>query len=55
LALFGQFSDGKEQASSYAHKYHDVQGINVNALSMFPSDKEIQDAASIAYQEAENL
>jgi hypothetical protein len=56
-ALFGThtFSDGKERASGYTHNYCDNRDINLNALSTFPSDDEIQDAAVTAHQQAENL
>ncbi|TFK33481.1 hypothetical protein BDQ12DRAFT_670188 [Crucibulum laeve] len=46
---------GKERASGYTHNYHDIRGIDINALSTFPSNHEIQDAATTAYHEAENL
>jgi hypothetical protein len=48
-------SDGKERASGYNHTYHDNRDINLNALSIFPSDSEIQDAIESAYEESENL
>ena len=56
-ALFGThtFSDGKERASGCTHNYCDNRDIDLNALSTFPSDGEIQDAAITAYQQAENL
>ena len=56
-ALFGpsHFSDGKERASGYTHNYRDTRDIDFNALSTFPSDNEIQEAAVMAYQQAENL
>ena len=56
-ALFGAhtFSDGKERASGYTHNYCDNRDIDLNALSTFPSDSEIQDAATTAHQQAENL
>jgi hypothetical protein len=55
FALFGHYSDGKERASGYTHSYQDTRGIDLNALSTFPSDAEMQEAADAAYQEAENL
>lgn len=55
FAFFGKFSDGKERASGYTHNYQDTRGIDLNALSTFPSDTEMQEAANSAYQEAENL
>lgn len=56
-ALFGprHLSDGKERASGYTHNYCDTRDIDLNALSTFPSDNEIQEAAVMAYQQAENL
>jgi hypothetical protein len=56
-ALFGpsHLSDGKERASGYTHNCQDTRDIDLNALSTFPSDNEIQEAAVIAYQQAENL
>ena len=54
-AFFGTFSDGKERASGYTHNYSDNRDIDLNALSTFPSDDEIQDAAVTAHQQAENL
>ena len=46
-ALFGpsHLSDGKERASGYTHNYRDTRDIDLNALSTFPSDHEIQEAA----------
>lgn len=55
FALFGHYSDGKERASGYTHNYQDTRGIDLNALSTFPSDTEMQEAADKAYQEAENI
>jgi hypothetical protein len=55
FALFGHFSDGKERASGYAHLYGDTRKINLKALSTFPSNEQINDAARDAYQQAENL
>ena len=55
FALFGHYSDGKERASGYTHKYQDTCRIDLNALSTFPSNTEMQEMADAAYQEAENL
>ena len=55
FALFVHYSDGKERASGYTHNYQDTRGIDLNALSTFPSDTEMQEVADKAYQEAENL
>lgn len=50
-----KFSNGKACASGYNHTYTDNRGINFIALSTFPSDEEINQAAQQAYGEAENL
>jgi hypothetical protein len=55
FAFFGHLPDGKERASGYTHNYYDNRDIDLNALSTFPSDQEIQDSAAVVYQEAENL
>jgi hypothetical protein len=54
-ALFSKFSDGKERASGYAHTYTDTSDIDLVALSIYPSDDDLNDAAKLAYEEAENL
>jgi hypothetical protein len=46
---------GKETASGYAHTYSDCRGIDLTALSTFPCDEEINEAARLAYEEAEDL
>lgn len=46
---------GKDTASGYAHTYSDCRGIDLTALSMFPTDEEINEAARFAYEEAEDL
>ena len=46
---------GKETASGYAHTYSDCRGIDLTALSTFPTDGEINEAARLAYEEAEDL
>ena len=48
-------SSGKETASGYAHTFSDCRGIDLSALSTFPTDDEINQVAKIAYDEAENL
>ncbi|RDB19960.1 hypothetical protein Hypma_012735 [Hypsizygus marmoreus] len=50
-----KFSDGKARASGYNHTYTDNRGIDFTALSSFPTDEEIDQAARRAYGEAENL
>lgn len=46
---------GKDTASGYAHTYADCKGIDLTALSTFPTDEEINEAARLAYEEAEDL
>jgi len=46
---------GKDTASGYAHTYSDCRGIDLTALSTFPTDEEINEAAQFAYEEAEDL
>ena len=46
---------GKETASGYAHTYSDCRGIDLTALSTFPCDEEINGAARLAHEEAEDL
>lgn len=46
---------GKETAAGYAHTYSDCRGIDLTALSAFPTDEQINTAARQAYEEAENL
>ena len=46
---------GKDTASGYAHTYSDCRGIDLTALSTFPTDEEINEAARFAFEEAEDL
>ena len=58
LRLFTQSTvqaSGKETASGYAHTFSDCRGIDLSALSAFPTDEQINQAAKDAYDEAENL
>jgi len=58
LRLFTQstaHASGKETASGYAHTFSDCRGIDLSALSAFPTDDQINRAAKDAYDEAENL
>lgn len=48
-------SDPKAHASGYCHTYFDYTGINLQALVMYPSDNEINEAAWIATEEADSL
>jgi hypothetical protein len=54
-ALFSKSSDGKERASGYSHTYTDNCDVDLVALSLYPSNEEINGAAKTAYEEAENL
>ncbi|KAF8905727.1 hypothetical protein CPB84DRAFT_1823080 [Gymnopilus junonius] len=54
-ALSSKFSDGKARASGYNHTYTDARGIDILALSTYPSNDDINDAAIRAYGEAESL
>ena len=45
----------KDAATGYAHTFSDCHGIDLTALSAFPTDEEINEAAKQAYNEAENL
>ena len=54
-SLFSKFSDGKERASGYSHTYTDNRDVDLVALSLYPSDEEINDATKTAYEEAKNL
>ena len=46
---------GKDTAAGYAHTWADCRGINLTALSAFPTDDQIHTAAKQAFDEAENL
>jgi hypothetical protein len=48
-------SDGKARASGYSHTHTDIHGINLLALSTYPTDLEIQEAANRAYEEAHSI
>jgi hypothetical protein len=50
-----KFSNGNARASGYNHTYTDNRGIDFTALSTFPTNEEIDQAAQQAYGEAENL
>jgi hypothetical protein len=54
-AVFSKFSDGKERASGYTHTYTDNRDTDLVALSIYPSDDDLHNAAKVAYEEAENL
>ena len=48
-------TDGKARASGYSHTYTDGRGINMTALSLYPTNRDIDEAAVRAYGEAESL
>lgn len=48
-------ASGKETASGYTHTFSDCRGIDLSALSAFPTDDQINQAAKDAYDEAKNL
>jgi len=51
----GTSSDGKARAAGYSHTYFDHDGIDLVALSTYPTDVQISTAAEIAAQEANSL
>lgn len=53
--LSSKFSDGKARASGYNHTYTDIRGIDLQALSTYPTNGDMNDAAVRAYGEAESL
>lgn len=55
-AIFSSWvADGKARASGYNHTYMDMHGINLSALSSYPSNEAMNEAATQAYGEAESL
>ena len=54
-ALSTKFSDGKARASGYNHTYTDTRGMDIPALSTYPTDSDMDDIAVCAYGEAESL
>ncbi|KAJ7292486.1 hypothetical protein C8J57DRAFT_1456964 [Mycena rebaudengoi] len=53
--LRGKSSNSKARAAGYSHTYFDNSGINVLALSTFPSDDEISLIAAEAMEESDSL
>ena len=53
--LSSKFSDGRARASGYNHTYTDTRGIDLQALSTYPTDQEINEASTRAFAEAESL
>jgi hypothetical protein len=47
--------DFKARASGYCHTYTSNKGIDLNTLSLFPTDDEIQEAAQAAIEECESI
>jgi hypothetical protein len=47
--------DPRATASGYSHTHFDSRGLNIPALSTFPSDDEIDAAAKDGAEEAESL
>lgn len=54
--LSSKFSDGKSRASGYNHTYADTRGIDIIALSTYPTNDDINNIIAVrAYEEAESL
>jgi hypothetical protein len=53
--LRGKTSTGKARAAGYSHTYFDHEGLDLVALSTFPTDAEIVSIAESAFEEAEGL
>lgn len=51
----GEASDPKARACGYNHTYLDARGIDMQALSSYPDDLDVQRAALEAFEEAESL
>jgi len=54
-ALRGKSSDPKARAAGYTHTYFDHEGLDLEALSTFPTDAEIGEIAKAASEEADSL
>ncbi|KIK51925.1 hypothetical protein GYMLUDRAFT_145470, partial [Collybiopsis luxurians FD-317 M1] len=55
ILTLDQEKDGKARASGYNHSYLDRHGIDITALSAFPSDTEIDEESKHAYDDAVSL
>lgn len=55
VVKFGHSSDPKARAAGYAHTYYDAEHANLATLAIFPTDKEIENAAKAAWEEADGL
>ncbi|KAJ3927784.1 MAG: hypothetical protein NXY57DRAFT_903259 [Lentinula lateritia] len=53
--LCQQSKDGKARASGYNHSYLDRHGINIIALSSFPSDADINEGSKAGWADAVSL
>jgi len=53
--LRGKSSDPKTHASGYSHSYFDHEGLDLLALSTYPSDADIELASQSAAEEANSL
>ena len=53
--LSGKFSDGWERAAGYNHIYTDTHSIDLQALFIYPSNIEIDEASKHTYLEAQSL
>ncbi|KAJ6538761.1 hypothetical protein B0H10DRAFT_2245563 [Mycena sp. CBHHK59/15] len=53
--LRGKTSNPKDRAAGYSHTYFDSTGLNILALSTFPSDTDIELIASAAAEESDSL
>ncbi len=53
--LSGKHSDGCARASDYSHTYMDIRGMDLQALSTYLSDEDINNASKRGYSEAESL
>ncbi|KAF4621775.1 hypothetical protein D9613_012143 [Agrocybe pediades] len=51
----GKSSNGKARASGYNHTYFDNEGLDLEALSTFPTDQQIASIAKDAAEEANSL
>ena len=53
--LCGKSSDAKSRATGYNHTYYDNEGLDLQALSYYPTDDEISNIAVEAVEEADSL
>jgi len=53
--LCGKSSDAKSRATGYNHTYYDNEGLDLKALSYYPTDDEISNMAVEAADEADSL